>query len=216
MIANLSGRVAAVLAGAAVIVVLLVGWFLLVSPQRSKAADLSTKIDATQAQVESTQAYVDSPATKQAVHDLGRLQKVLPDNPKISQILRQLSAAAAASGIALTTIGPGAAVASNGGEAVPVSLSVSGHYVNLERFLHLLRTQVVLKGTDIKGSGRLYAVENIQFSGGGATASADGTTAASSGSAPLSASIALEAFVYATPAAVPATTTPTDTTTTSP
>jgi len=166
--------------------------------------------------VESTQAYVDNPATKKAVHDLKRLKKVLPDDPKVSQILRQLSAAAAASGIALTTISPGAAVASSGGEAVPVSLSVSGHYVNLERFLHLLRTQVVLKGTDIKGSGRLYAVDNIQFSGGGATASADGTTAASSGSAPLSASIALEAFVYATPAAVPATTTPTDTTTTSP
>jgi hypothetical protein len=216
VIASLSGRLAAALAGAAVLVVLLVGWFVLVSPQRSKAASLATNIDATQVQVEATQAYVDNPATKKAVHDLKRLKKVLPDDPKVSQILRQLSAAAAASGIALTTIGPGAAVASSGGEAVPVSLSVSGHYVNLERFLHLLRTQVVLKGTDIKGSGRLYAVENIQFSGGGATASADGTTAASSGSAPLSTSIALDAFVYATPAAVPAATTPTDTTTTSP
>jgi hypothetical protein len=216
VIASLSGRLAAALAGAAVLVVVLVGWFALVSPQRSKAASLQTNIESTQAQVESTQAYVDNPATKKAVHDLTRLKKVLPDDPKVSQILRQLSAAASASGIALTTIGPGAAVASSGGEAVPVSLTVSGHYVNLEQFLHLLRTQVVLKGTDIKGSGRLYAVDNIQFSGGGATASADGTTAASSGSAPLSASIALEAFVYATPAAVPATTTPTDTTTTSP
>ena len=216
MIASLSGRLAAALAGAAVLLVVLVGWFVLVSPQRSKAASLATNIQSTQAQVESTQAYVDNPATKKAVHDLKRLQKVLPDDPKVSQILRQLSAAAAASGIALTTIGPGAAVASNGGEAVPVSLSVSGHYVNLERFLHLLRTQVVLKGTDIKGSGRLYAVDNIQFSGGGAVASADGTSGATSGNGPLTATIALDAFVYATPAVVPATTTPTDTTTTSP
>jgi hypothetical protein len=216
VIASLSGRLAAALAGAAVLLVVLVGWFVLVSPQRSKAASLATNIQSTQAQVESTQAYVDNPATKKAVHDLKRLKKVLPDDPKVSQILRQLSTAAAASGIALTTTSPGAAVASSGGEAVPVSLSVNGHYVNLERFLHLLRTQVVLKGADVKGSGRLYAVESIAFSGGGATTSADGTSGASSGSAPLTASIALDAFVYATPAAVPATTTPTDTTTTSP
>jgi hypothetical protein len=215
VIASLSGRLAAALAGAAVLFVVLVGWFVLVSPQRSKAATLATNIDATQVQVEATQAYVDNPATKKAVHDLKRLKQVLPDDPKVSQILRQLSAAAAASGIALNTIGPGAPVASTGGEAVPVSLSVSGHYVNLERFLHLLRTQVVLKGTDVKGSGRLYAVETIGFSGGGSAASADGSSGASSGSAPLAATIALDAFVYATPAVAP-TTTPTDTTTTSP
>jgi hypothetical protein len=215
VIASLSGRLAAALAGAAVLVVVLVGWFALVSPQRSKAASLQTNIESTQAQVESTQAYVDNPATKKAVHDLTRLKKVLPDDPKVSQILRQLSAAASASGIALNTIGPGAAVASSGGEAVPVSLTLSGHYVNLERFLHLLRTQVVVKGTDVKGSGRLFAVDSIQFSGGGAAPSADGKSGASS-SGPVSATVALEAFVYATPAVAPVTTAPTDTTTTSP
>jgi Tfp pilus assembly protein PilO len=211
MIANLSGRVAAVLAGAAVIVVLLVGWFLLVSPQRSKAVDLSTKIDATQAQVESTQAYVDSPATKQAVHDLGRLQKVLPDNPKISQILRQLSAAAATSKVSLDTISPTTAIASSGGEAVPITLSVTGHYTNLSRFFHLLRSEVTLNGEKIKGSGRLFSVDSIQFSGGGQAA---GTSPgeASSTSAPIAASIALNTFVYSAAPVVPVT--PTDTTST--
>jgi hypothetical protein len=209
--ANLSGRVAALLAGAAVVVVLLVGWFLLVSPQRSKAADLSTKISATQAQVESTQAYVDSPRTKQAVHDLKRLQKVLPDDPKMSQILRQLSAAAAASGVSLDTIGPSGAIPSTGGEAVPIMLSVTGHYFNLSRFLHLLRTQVMVKGTAVKGSGRLYSVDSIQFSGGGAAAASSTGGAASAGSAPITASIALNAFVYSPTSAAPATSTETTT-----
>jgi hypothetical protein len=209
--ANLSGRVAALLAGAAVVVVLLVGWFLLVSPQRSKAADLSTKISATQAQVESTQAYVDSPRTKQAVHDLKRLQKVLPDDPKMSQILRQLSAAAGASGVSLDTISPAGAIPSSGGEAVPITLSVTGHYFNLSRFLQLLRTQVLVKGTAVKGSGRLYSVDSIQFSGGGAPAAAGSTGTGGGGSAPISASIALNAFVYSPTPVAPVT--PTDTTT---
>jgi hypothetical protein len=219
---NLSGRVAALLAGVAVLVVLVVGWLALVSPQRSKAAELSTKVDQTQAQVVATQAYVDSPATKQSVHDLKRLEKILPDTPKMSQILRQLSAAATVAGVELDTITPGAAIASNGGEAVPVALSLTGHYFNLSRFIKILQGQAGVKGTTVKGSGRLASVDTITFSGGGSAATA--ATPGSSGGAPtISATVALNAFVYGTALTVPATTsgttssdTSTTTTSTSP
>jgi type IV pilus assembly PilO-like protein len=204
VIANLSGRVAAALAAAAVLVVVLAGWFFFVSPERSKAADLSTKIDGTQAQVVSTQAYVDSPVTKRAVHDLKRLQRVLPDDPHMSQVLRQLSAIATSSQVSLAGITPTTPVPSGGGEAVPIALTVTGHYVNISKFLHAVRTDVGVKGTAIKGSGRLFSVDSIQFSGGGASATGPGSSV-------ISASIALNAFVYS-PAAAAATTTPTDTT----
>jgi Pilus assembly protein, PilO len=217
---NLSGRVAALLAGAAVLVVLIAGWLLLVSPQRSKAADISAKTAQTQAQVVSTQAYIDSPSTRRAVQDLKRLQAMLPDDPKMSQILRQLSAAAGTAGIALNSISPGAAIPSSGGEAVPISLAVTGHYFNISRFLDLLRAQAGVKGTTIVGSGRLYSIDSIQFSGGGAATAAtgaSGTSTSSGGPAPISASLALNAFIYSPVAATPpvaATTTPSSTTST--
>jgi hypothetical protein len=209
---NLSGRIAALLAAAAVLVVLIVGWLVLVSPERSKAADLATKTDQTQAQVTATQAYVDSPSTKQAVHDLKRLQTMLPDDVKMSQVLRQLSAAAGNAGIALNSISPTTAVPSNGGEAVPISLGITGHYFNISRFLQLLRAQADVKGTKIVGSGRLYSVDSIQFSGGGTSTPATGASSGSGGTAPISASLAVNAFIYSPVAATP----PTATTATTP
>ncbi len=207
MTTKLSGRVSVVLAAATVLLVLLVGWFVLVSPEKTKAADLQTSIDATQAQVISTQAYVDNPATKRAVHDLKRLQKVLPDDPQMSQILRQLSGVAGQAGISLDTITPAPAIPSSGGEAVPIALSVSGHYFNLSRFLHILRQKASVKGQAIKGTGRLYSVDSITFTGGGSsTSSASGSSASSGGTSPITATIALNTFVYDPAAAVPATT----------
>jgi type IV pilus assembly PilO-like protein len=208
VIANLNGRVAAALAAAVVLVAVLAGWFLFVSPERSKAADLNTKIDQTQVQVISTQAYVNSPVTKRAVHDLKRLQGVLPDDPRMSQVLRQLSAIAKSAQVSLDGITPATPVPSGGGEAVPIALTVTGHYVNISKFLRDVRTDVSVKKTAIKGSGRLFSVDNIQFSGG---ASATGTSSTDAGSSVISAAIALNAFVYS-PAAAATTTTPTDTT----
>jgi hypothetical protein len=203
---NLSGRVAVLLAGAAVLVVLIAGWLLLVSPQRSKAADLGVKTDETQVQILSTQAYVDNPSTKRAVHDLKRLQRMLPDDPKMSQILRQLSGAADVAGIQLNSITPAAAIASNGGAAVPITLAVAGHYFNLSRFLQLLRAQAATKGTAIVGSGRLYSVDSIQFSGGGTTPTSAGSSPAttSDGTAPIAATLTLNAFIYNPAVATPA------------
>ena len=199
MIARLSGRVAALLAGVVVVIVVLAGWFLLVSPQRSKAADLAVKIDQTQAQVASTQAYVDSPVTHRAVHDLARLRLALPDDPRTSQILRQLSATAGLAGISLDTITPSAAIPSSGGEALPISLTVTGHYFNISRFLHLLRNRIQVKKDTVRGSGRLYTVDGIQFSGGGASVASStsgGGSASSGGSAAISATIMLNSYLF--------------------
>jgi hypothetical protein len=217
---NLSGRVAALIAGAVVLLVLLVGWFLLVAPQRSKAADLGGKIADTQNQIVATQAYVNSPVTKQSVHDLKRLQTALPDDPRMSQILRQLSGVAGTAGISLDTITPAAAVPSSGGEAVPITLAVTGHYQNISRFLQILRSKVQVRGTAIQGAGRLYSVDGIQFAGGatvapsgaGGAAATTGTTPAGGGA--IAATLNLNAFIYNTAPVAPTTTTPTGSDTT--
>lgn len=203
MISSLSGRVAALLAAAAILVVLLVGWLLLVSPQRGKAAELSGQIDQTQAQVASTQAYVSDPETHRSIHDLQRLRKVLPDDSRMSQILRQLSAAAGAARVSVIGVTPQAPISASGGQALPIALTAEGHYFGISKFLHILRRQAFVRGTAVHGSGRLYSVDGIQFASGTSSGSATGGSSSGSGNTGvISATISLNAFVYGSGVAV--------------
>jgi Tfp pilus assembly protein PilO len=207
MIANLSGRLAALTAAVVVLAVLLVGWFLLLSPQRTKVTSLDNEIADTQSQVASTQAYVSSPATKKSIGELPRLKAILPDDAHMSQVLRQLSVAASSAGVRLDSITPAAPIALGSGQAVPVKLSLEGHYFGLSKFLHLLRAQARTVGTTIKGRGRLYSVSDIQFNSGGANSSSG------DGSGAITATVSLNVFVNgasvaAAPGSAPTTTTP--------
>jgi hypothetical protein len=208
VIAGISGRIAALIAAAVVFLVLLIGWLLLISPQRSKAAQLSTQVSATNDKVAATQAYVSNPATRQSIQDLKRLRRVVPDDPQVSHILRQLTAAARASNVSITSITPGAVTPTSGGQSEPIGLTVNGHYFGLSKFMHLLRSQVVVRGTKIRGSGRLYSVDSIQFSGGGVAAGSTG----GDGNV-ITATLTANAFFFSSTAAPPAA--PVTTTTTS-
>lgn len=211
MIGRLSGRVAFLLSVSAVLVVVLVGWLVLVSPQRSKAADLTGQVDQTQAQLLSTQAYVKSPIGRQAVSELKRLRLAVPDEARVSEIIRQLVRAQNQSGIQIDAITPQALVPVAGAQALPISLTVEGHYFNIAKFLDLLGTWTKLRGNGVRVTGRLYAVDSIQFGGGGG-----GTAGESTGM--ISATISLNAFVFGgvpvTPSSSTDTTTTTSTTTT--
>ena len=212
MIAKLSGRLAVLIATVVVLVVLLAGWFLLVSPEQTKASDLQTQVDKTQGQLADTEAYVRDPANRQSVREFRRLQRLLPDDVRMSEVLRQLSAASANTGVELDSIAPAAPLPANGGEATPITLSVVGHYQNIANFLHALRRRALLHGNSVSGAGRLYSVDGIQFTGGAATGS--DTTAGSSSN--LAATLALNVYSYGAGGVPPTTTTttPTDTSTT--
>lgn len=217
MIAGLSGRVAALVASAVVLAVLLLGWLVLVSPQRSKAEELSGQIGGTQSKIASTQAYVSSPETRRSIQDLKRLRKTLPDDPRVSQILRQLTAAAGAAQVSITSITPQAVTPTAGGQALPIALSVDGHYFGISKFMHLLRSQVVVRGTTVRGSGRLYSIDGIQFSGGGAATPASPGSSGGGSDGTINANITLNAFFFGTTNAVapaPVTSTTADTATT--
>jgi len=199
MTKRISGRLAFLLAVLLVLVVVLAGWLALVSPERSKAATLDGQIGAANAKLVSTQAFLRGPASKQSVKDLALLRRAMPDDTRMSEIMRQLSWAAGRSGVHVDSITPSAPVATSGAQAVPVALSVTGHYFRLAKFMHLLRTRADVKNGKVHASGRLYAVDNIAFS-----------TSAQGGL--ITATIALNAFTYGT-APVPAAPSTTTTTT---
>ena len=202
----LTGRFAAVLAAAAVLLVLLVGWFAFISPERTKAAEVQGQVDETRATLDETQAYVNSPANRQTAVALRRLKTLLPDDVRMSQVLRQLAAASAGSAVRIDGITPGSPVVITNGEQFPVSVSVVGHYFNIGRFVQILNSRARMQGSSIVGAGRLYSVDGVSFTSG-AAAPTGGPGAA------LSANLAMSVYTYSAGAAPVTATSPTDTTT---
>ena len=203
MTERINGRLAVVLAAMLVLVVVLVGWFAFVSPQRSKAAALDGQIGDANVRLATTQAFMRSPAAHQSVEQLARIRRAVPNDVKMSEILRQVSWAARTTGVGIDGITPSAPVSAAGAQAVPISLSVSGRYFRLAKFMHLLRTRAAAKDGKLHVSGRLYAIDNISFS----TSSKGGV---------ITATLALDAFMSGAAPASPSTAVGGQTSTTTP
>ena len=199
MIDRINGRLALLLAVAVVLLIVLFGWYALVSPQRSKAATLDGQIGDTQIKLAATQEFLRSPSSRRSAAKLRHLQVAMPDDVRMSDILRQLSWASARSGIRIDSITPSAPVPTAGAEAIPIALSVTGHYFHIAKFMHLLRTRADVKGSKVHASGRLYAIDSVAY-----------TTSDKGGL--ITATLALDAFKYGTAPAAP--TAPTDATST--
>lgn len=195
--ARVNGLTALILSAVAVLIVVAVGWFMLISPQRAKADKLDTQRAAVESELAADQQLLSSPSKARTKAALAAGQRALPEDPQVSQILRQLASFASRSRTELDAITPAAPVPAAGAEAIPISLSFKGRYFGLQQLLRLLRQSASAKDGKIASTGRLYTVDSISFSGG----SADGV---------ISATIALNAFVYTTPPAVAPTTTTTD------
>jgi Pilus assembly protein, PilO len=185
MIDRINGRLAFLLAIGAVLLVVLLGWFVLVAPQRSKAAALDGQIGDANGKLVATQTFLHSPAAHRSVAELRRLRVALPDDVRMSEILRQLAWASGKTGVKITSITPSAPVPAAGAQAVPMALSVSGHYFRIAKFMHLLRTRADVTGGKVHASGRLYAVDNLSFS-------------STDKSGLITATLALDGFVYGT------------------
>jgi len=195
MIDRISGRLALLLAVSGLIVVVLAGWFVFLSPQSSKAAALDSQIGDANIKLSETQSFMQSPASKQSVADLRVLSRAIPDDVEMSKILRQLAWASRASGVRLESITPSQAVPSTGAQAVPIAISVKGRYFRIAKFMYLLRREAGVKDGKAHASGRLYGIDNISLS----TGDKGGL---------VTATLALDAFVAGSaPATTPATTT---------
>ena len=166
MIDRISGRLALLLAVVGLLILGLAGWFVLVSPENSKAADLDSQIGDANIELASTQSFLQSPESKQSVVDLRRLRRAIPDDVQMSEILRELSWASRRSGVRIESITPSQPVASTGAQAVPITLAVKGRYFRLAKFMHLLRLEAGVKDGKAYSSGRLYGIDNISLSTG--------------------------------------------------
>ena len=202
MIDRLNGRLALLLAAVVVLLIVLVGWYMAVSPQRSKAATLDGQIGDAQVKLAVTQTFLRSGTGRRSVVQLRRLRVAIPDDVAMSDILRQLSYASARTGVRINGITPSAPIPTSGGQAIPISLTIEGHYFAIGKFMHLLRSFAHVSGGKVHASGRLFAVDSMSLASGGKHGA-------------LNATLALNAFVYGTPAVSAATDSAAGTSTTS-
>jgi hypothetical protein len=200
----------AVIAGvvAGLIVYGLVGYFLLVSPQRGKAAKLKKETATTQQQIAQyrTLAAQAAAAPPIRVAELFRLTKAMPDNVDMAGVILELSRVARESGITFDSITPQAPAALSGYSTIPLSVEFDGNFYELSDFLFRLRNLVRVRAGHLDAQGRLFDVDSISFG--------ESTKAFPQ----IKASLTVHAFVYGDVSALgtfpDTTTTSTDTTAT--
>jgi Tfp pilus assembly protein PilO len=189
---RINGRLALLIAVVLVLVVVLAGWFAVLSPQRSKAADLDAQIGDANIQLASTQSLLNSPEANQSAAQLAQLRRALPEEADMSDIIRELSRAASRTGVRIDSITPSTPVSAAGAQAVPITLAVSGRYFRIANFMHELRTRARVEDGNVRVKGRLFAVDNVAF-------------AKSPDKGLLSATLALDAFMSGSAPAQPTT-----------
>lgn len=124
--------------------VLAAGWFLLVSPQRSKAQALRNDTAGVQDDNRALQNTIsalkaqekDLPA-KEA--EVARIAQQLPDNPALPSLIRTLDDAATKNSVELVSVAPSEPTAVGSAaptlSAIPVAINVSGGYFQLDNFI---------------------------------------------------------------------------------
>jgi hypothetical protein len=190
------------------LVIAAMGWFLLVSPQRSRASELDEKIASVEQQITAARAAQMQAADAKPIRsaDLFRLTKAMPSDNDIPGVLLELSRIASETGIVFEQIVPQATLAAGEMRAQPIDLTFEGNFYSLSDFLYRVRNLVSVQRGRLIANGRLFSVEKLQFS------------EAPSGFPNIRANLTLSAFLYGSgPTAAPpaaSTTTSTDTTST--
>lgn len=189
------------------LLLLICGWVLLVSPQRSTAQSISRSAQATEVQVEQVKAPPASatPLTQPKQPEirtayLYKLSKAMPTTTDMPNTLLELTQTVRAAGVELSSISPTPTDPATG--ITSVTLSVSGDFYSLTDLLYRLRSLVAVRNGALDVTGRLFSIKSVGFS------PADGDS--------LDASIQLNTFTFsaaAQAASTPAAPAPTDTST---
>lgn len=169
---NRRAAIAAIVVGD--MLVLLLGWFMLIGPQRAQAKDIARSTAATEAQlVEASKPIAPvQPAVQQKqpdirTADLYSLAKAMPADPDTPDLLLELNLLAKESGVTLNSIAPSPATPDASGlySTVPVAVVAKGDFYGLTDYLYRLRTLVGVRDGELQTAGRLYSVGAIAITG---------------------------------------------------
>ena len=185
---KITPRIQIAIVAAGVLLILLLGYFVLVSSEKSKASSLSKQIDSTMTEISvaRTASHQSREVQPIKVATLFRLTKAMPDATDMAGILLQLNLVASQAGISFDSIRPGNSALLTGYQAVPITIQFTGNYYGLVDFLLRLRGLVDVQNGELSATGRLFAVDTLNFNEG-----ADGFPQ-------VAATLVVDAFVYGT------------------
>jgi Tfp pilus assembly protein PilO len=158
------------------LLVVLVGWFALISPKRSTASSLKQQTAAVQAEIarNSSSAFTQAlPAVRSA--NVFSLTQAMPTKLDTPGVIITLNGLAHASGISFDSIQQGASSAAASTvttgstdpfAAQPIQVQFTGSYYNLLSFLQRMRNLVRVEHGKLFTAGRLFDVTNVSLAEG--------------------------------------------------
>lgn len=197
---------------AALVIVAVVGYFLVVKPKQDATGSLDGQIAELQTQVDAAfaarrQGPEAAPQVTIRAAEVFKLTKAMPNGDDMPGIMLELNSVASATGVEFRSITPAAPLPQTGYLAVPINLTFVGSFYDLTDFLFRLRNLVVVRDGDLQARGRLFSLDSLDFHAG------------PNGFPEIEAALTVTAYVYS-PAppegTAPAETAPSTTTTTPP
>jgi Tfp pilus assembly protein PilO len=147
------------------LVVTSAGYFLLISPQRSKAAELATEAESIEAQIQALRIANAQVRNVEPIRvaDLFRVSKAMPSNDDMPGVLLELNRIARETGIRFESITPQEPADAGGYQRRPIDLIFDGNFYELSDFLFRLRSLVRVRGGELEATGRLFTVNSLNF-----------------------------------------------------
>jgi Pilus assembly protein, PilO len=181
-------------------------WLLLIQPQTTKSSNLDATIKSAQTKIVALSKGANAErvsAHRKVVSQNFVLNKALPPVAGMPQILNQMNRIAVEEHVSLDSVTPQAFVPYSTYQEIPMTVGLSGSFVNIEGFLQQLRKQVATgKHGGVSATGRLYDVTAVNLS----------TSTSSTSGAQLTATLTVNAFYFYTapvaPISTPTSTTP--------
>lgn len=164
-LSNLSNRTALALGGAALVLVILGLWFVVVSPERKQAADLESEVAAAQVELDQRKSDLARPSAAVTVRasDVFRLAKALPEDANVAGVILDIDRIASAHSLTIEGFLPTAVIPVTGYYAQPLTVTVQGRFGDVSRFLSDLRELVTVKKGRLVVNGRLYSVSEVRL-----------------------------------------------------
>jgi Tfp pilus assembly protein PilO len=147
------------------LVVTAAGYFLLISPQRSKAAELAMEAESIEAQIQALRIANAQVRNVEPIRvaDLFRVSKAMPSTDDMPGVLIELNRIARETGIRFESITPQDAADAGGYMRRTIDLVFDGNYYELSDFLYRLRSLVRVRGGQLEATGRLFTVNSLNF-----------------------------------------------------
>ena len=161
------------LVASVLLLVLLMGYVMLISPKRSDAANLKKQVAAVQSQIDANRSsgfQQALPAVRSA--SVFSLTQAMPNKLDTPDVILELNSLAQESGISFDSIAPQAATAAPTTTTVdpfaaePIQATFTGSYYNLLAFLQRVRNLVRVQNGKLFTAGRLFDVTGVTLAQG--------------------------------------------------